>query len=333
MQTADDRDYPKREAMSGTARNFALLGVAGYIAPRHLAAIKDVGGVLTSACDPNDSVGVLDRYFLETRYFREFERFDRHVEKLRRRPPEERIHYVSICSPNYLHDAHIRFALRVGADAICEKPLVINPWNLDPLLELESELGRRIYTVLQLRVHPALLALRERLRATPAKRHEVVLTYVTTRGQWYLNSWKGDLSRSGGIACNIGIHFFDLLLWLFGRAEGYEVHVSDPRRMGGYLELERATVRWFLSIDRNDLPFEATPGGPTTFRSITVDGQEVEFSEGFTDLHTLVYREILAGRGFGVEDARAAIVLTQGLRNATPVGITPRAHTLTSRRR
>lgn len=315
--------------------NFALLGVGGYIAPRHLAAIKDVGGQLLAACDPNDSVGVLDRYFFETRYFREFERFDRHVEKLRRRREEERIHYVSICSPNYLHDAHIRFALRVGAHAICEKPLVINPWNLDPLVELQAETGRRIHTILQLRVHPTLAALRERLRAQPprSERHEVVLTYVTSRGNWYSNSWKGDLPRSGGIASNIGIHFFDLLLWLFGRVEGFEVHLSQAQKMSGYLELERATVRWYLSIDRQDLPFQSEPGGPTTFRSITVDGQELEFSDGFTDLHTLVYREILAGRGFSIDDARPAIALTHGLRNATAVGVTGRSHDLVARRR
>jgi UDP-N-acetyl-2-amino-2-deoxyglucuronate dehydrogenase len=314
--------------------NFALLGVAGYIAPRHLQAIKDVGGSLVCASDPNDSVGILDRYFFETRYFREFERFDRHVEKLRRRRSEERVHYVSVCSPNYLHDAHIRFALRVGAHAICEKPLVINPWNLEPLLELEKELGRRIYTVLQLRVHPTLAALRERLQAAPVGgKREVVLTYVTSRGQWYLNSWKGDQSRSGGIATNIGIHFFDLLLWLFGRVEGFEVHLSQPQKMAGFLELERASVRWFMSIDRHDLPFAATVGGPTTFRSITVDGEELEFSDGFTDLHTRIYREILEGRGFGVEDARAAISLTHGLRNASPVGATPRAHERVSSRR
>src|SRR5688572_14348655 len=294
-----------------TTTNFALLGVGGYIAPRHLQAIKDVGGSLLCASDPNDSVGVLDRYFFETRYFREFERFDRHVEKLRRRKPEERIHYVSICSPNFLHDAHMRFALRVGAHAICEKPLVINPWNLEPLAELEQEQGKRIFTILQLRVHPTLLALREKLLAPGAKggRREVNLTYVTSRGQWYLNSWKGDVSRSGGIAGNIGIHFFDLLLWLFGRVEGFEVHVSQPQQMAGFLELERASVRWFLSIDRHDLPFLAVPGGPTTFRSITVDGEEVEFSDGFADLHTRVYRDILAGNGFGVQEARPAIVL------------------------
>jgi UDP-N-acetyl-2-amino-2-deoxyglucuronate dehydrogenase len=318
-----------------TTTNFALLGVGGYIAPRHLQAIKDVGGSLLCASDPNDSVGVLDRYFFETRYFREFERFDRHVEKLRRRKPEERIHYVSICSPNFLHDAHMRFALRVGAHAICEKPLVINPWNLEPLAELEQEQGKRIFTILQLRVHPTLLALREKLLAPGPKggRREVNLTYVTSRGQWYLNSWKGDVSRSGGIASNIGIHFFDLLLWLFGRVEGFEVHVSQPQKIAGYLELERASVRWYLSIDRQDLPFQAVPGGPTTFRSITVDGEEMEFSEGFTDLHTRVYKQTLEGQGFGIEDARPAIVLTHGLRNATPVGVTGRSHEMLTRRR
>jgi UDP-N-acetyl-2-amino-2-deoxyglucuronate dehydrogenase len=322
--------------MAAPIKNFALLGVGGYIAPRHLQAIKDVGGSLLCASDPNDSVGVLDRYFFETRYFREFERFDRHVEKLRRRKTEERIHYVSICSPNYLHDAHIRFALRVGAHAICEKPMVINPWNLEPLAELEKEQARRIYAILQLRVHPTLVALRERLlaeAATKGGKREVVLTYVTSRGQWYLNSWKGDLSRSGGIASNIGIHFFDLLLWLFGRAEGFEVHASTPQRMAGYLELERATVRWLLSIDRHDLPFQAVPGGPTTFRSITVDGAELEFSDGFGDLHTRLYKEIVEGRGFGIEEARPAIALTHGLRNATPVGVTGRAHERLGERR
>lgn len=308
-------------------QNFAITGVAGYIAPRHLKAIKDTGNSLVAACDPSDSVGVLDRYFFETRFFREFERFDRHIEKLRRRKESERVHHVSICSPNFLHDAHIRFALRVGANAICEKPMVINPWNLDPLVELEREYGKRIYTVLQLRVHPALIALRERLAAEASTRkREVVLTYVTSRGNWYLNSWKGDLSRSGGLANNIGIHFFDLLLWLFGRVEGVEVHVAEPLKVAGYLELERATVRWYLSIDRRDLPFEAVPGGPTTHRSITVDGAEIEFSEGFTELHTTVYREILAGRGFGVEDARPSISLAHAIRTAQPVGRTSRSH-------
>ena len=323
---------------SEQARNFAILGVAGYIAPRHLRAIKETGHQLVAACDPSESVGILDRWFFDTRYFREFERFDRHVEKLRRRGEGERIHYVSICSPNYLHDAHMRFALRIGADAICEKPLVINPWNLEPLVELEREHGRRIHTILQLRVHPVLMALRERLavearEAGPgARKHEVVLSYVTARGPWYGNTWKGDAARSGGISTNIGIHFFDLLLWLFGGVEGFEVHVSDGRRASGFLELARATVRWFLSIDRDDLPQPPAPGGPATFRSITVDGAEVEFSEGFADLHTAVYREILAGRGFGIDDARPSIALAHAIRNSTPVGPTARSHDLAARR-
>lgn len=315
-------------------KNFALIGVAGFVAPRHLKAIRDTENTLVAACDPAESVGVLDRYFFEARYFNEFERFDRHVDKLRRRGEKQRVHYVSICSPNYLHDAHIRFALRVGAHPICEKPLVINPWNLDPLMELEAECKGRISTILQLRVHPALVALKQKLEAAKtAKKHEVVLTYVTTRGSWYLNTWKGDVPRSGGIATNIGIHFFDLLIWLFGRVEGTEVHVADAQRVSGFLELERATVRWYLSIDRHDLPFTAVPGGQTTFRSITVDGTEIEFSEGFGDLHTVAYREILAGRAFGVEDARAAIVLAHSIRNANPVGATARAHEFAQRRR
>ena len=310
--------------------NFAVLGVAGYIAPRHLKAIKDTGNRVVAACDPSDAVGILDRYSFDTRFFREFERFDRHLEKLRRKGEDERVHYLSICSPNYLHDAHIRLALRSGAHAVCEKPLVINPWNLDPLAELEAESGRRVYTVLQLRVHPALVALREELRRAPSRtRRQVVLTYLTVRGNWYLSSWKGDLARSGGLATNIGIHFFDLLIWLFGPVRGFEVHRNEPTRIAGYLELDGAEVRWFLSVDPSDLPFEAVPGGKTTHRSITIDGTEVEFSEGFTDLHSTVYREILAGRGFGIEDARASISLVHDLREAAPVGVTPRAHPLT----
>lgn len=314
-------------------KNFALIGVAGYIAPRHLKAIKDTGNRLLAACDPSDSVGVLDRFFFDARYFREFERFDRFVEKQRRRAEAERIHYVSICSPNYLHDAHVRFALRVGAHAVCEKPLVINPWNLDALAELESEYGRRIWTVLQLRVHPALVALRAKLvAAPPSRKHDVVLTYVTSRGNWYLASWKGDPARSGGLPTNIGIHFFDLLLWLFGRADGIEVNVAEPTRVSGYLALERANVRFFLSVDRHDLPAPPDAGGATTHRSITVDGNEIEFSEGFADLHTAVYRDILDGGGFGVADARASIVLAHAIRNAQPVGRTSRMHPLAARR-
>lgn len=301
-------------------KNFAITGVAGYIAPRHLTAIKETGNRLVAAVDPHDSVGILDRYFFDVAYFREFERFDRHVEKLRRRSEEERIHYVSICSPNYLHDAHIRFALRVGADAVCEKPLVLNPWNCDALAELEAETGRRVYTVLQLRLHPAIQALHAQYAQPSSEKHHVELTYITSRGQWYLHSWKGDVSRSGGLATNIGVHFFDMLLWIFGKVEISQVYLAEPTRTCGYLELERAKVHWFLSVDRRDLPTVGIKPGQTTYRSIRIDGQEVEFSEGFTDLHTRIYEEVLAGRGFGVADAKPSIELVYQLRHATPIG-------------
>jgi UDP-N-acetyl-2-amino-2-deoxyglucuronate dehydrogenase len=298
-------------------KNFAITGVAGYIAPRHLQAIKETGNRLVAAMDPHDAVGILDRYFFDVPYFREFERFDRHIEKLRRGVEEDRIHYVSICSPNYLHDAHIRFALRVGADAICEKPLVLNPWNCDALAELEQEHKKRVHTVLQLRVHPACIALREKMLREPrTRKHEVNLTYLTSRGMWYLYSWKGNEAQSGGLATNIGVHFFDLLMWIFGKVEGCEVDQAEPRRIGGKLELERAKVNWSLSIAREDLPAECREKGQTTFRSITVDGQEVEFSEGFTGLHTKVYEEIMAGRGYGIEAARPAIELVYNIRQA-----------------
>ena len=298
------------------ARNFAITGVGGFVAPRHLQAIRDTGHRLVAAVDPKDAVGILDRFAFDVRFFTEFERFDRHLEKLRRGPAERRVHYLSICSPNYLHDAHIRTALRVGADAICEKPLVINPWNLDALAELEAETGRRVFTVLQLRVHPALQALKRCIDAeSPSVQHDVELTYVTARGLWYFVSWKGSLERSGGLSTNIGIHFFDLLIWLFGRAMHSEVHVRTERRSAGFLELERARVRWFLSAHPEDLPFAAQPGGRTTHRSISLDGQEVEFSDGFADLHTRVYQETLEGHGFGIDDARPSIELAHRIRN------------------
>lgn len=296
-------------------KNFALTGVAGYVAPRHLKAIIDTGNRVVAALDPHDAAGILDRYSFDVRFFTEFERFDRHLEKLRRGSAADRVDYVSICSPNYLHDAHIRLALRIGADAICEKPLVINPWNLDALEELEQETGRRVLTVLQLRLHPSLIALRDTLAAADT-RHAVSLTYITSRGPWYDVSWKGAPERSGGIATNIGIHFFDLLMWLFGRPLESDVHLSERARMAGQLELERATVRWFLSTDSRDLPFVATPGARTTFRSIVVDDREIEFSDGFTDLHTSVYQDLLAGRGFTIADARASIELAYRIRQA-----------------
>ena len=304
-----------------------MTGVAGFVAPRHLKAIKDTGHRLVAAVDPHDAVGVLDKYAFDVRFFTEIERFDRHLEKLRRGPEADRVDYVSVCSPNYLHDAHIRLALRVGAHVICEKPLVINPWNLDALQELERETGRRVNTVLQLRLHPQLIALRQKLMsADAANPHEVCLTYVTARGSWYDVSWKGSEERSGGLVTNIGIHFFDLLIWLFGGVVGCEVHVRDARRLSGYLQLSRARVRWFLSSDIRDLPFTPEPGVKTTFRSITVDGHEIEFSEGFTDLHTRVYEESLAGRGFGIDDSRSSIELSYRIRQTAPALVAEHLH-------
>ena len=299
--------------------NFALTGVAGYIAPRHLAAIRDTGNRLLAAVDPHDSAGVLDSYFRDVAFFTEFERFDRHLEKLRRGPPEDRIRYLSVCSPNHLHDAHIRLALRVGADAICEKPLVLRPWNLDALEAIEEETGQRVFTVLQLRLHASLLALREKLLASAGgEKHEVLLTYVTGRGPWYRYSWKGAAEKSGGVATNIGIHLFDMLLWLFGGVEKSELHLGEGDRCAGYLELERARVSWFLSIRYEDLPFAVVAGGPTTHRSIRVDGDEVEFTKGFTDLHTRVYEETIAGRGFGIAEARPSVELVHRIRTSVP---------------
>lgn len=297
--------------------NFAVIGVGGYIAPRHLRAIRDTSNHLIAAVDPKDSVGILDQFGYDVSFFTEIERFDRHLEKLRRGPEENRIQYISVCSPNYLHDAHCRLAMRVGADVICEKPLVINPWNLDSLAEIEAETGRKVNNVLQLRLHPALLKLRETLQADKSgKQHDVVLTYIASRGIWYHMAWKGQQEKSGGVATNIGIHFFDMLLWLFGAAGDVKLYHSDNKRMSGYIELENARVRWFLSVDVNDLPDSARAEGKTTYRSITVDGEEIEFSGGFTDLHTRVYEETLAGRGFGIEDARPSIELTYRIRTS-----------------
>ena len=307
-----------------SARNFALIGAGGFVAPRHMRAIRDTNNNLIAALDPNDSVGVLDSFSHDIAFFTEFERFDRHAEKLRRGGSKSAIHYVSICSPNYLHDAHIRFALRIHADAICEKPLVLNPWNLDALADLEQETGRRVYNLLQLRVHPALRALRDMVGAAqPVNKYDLELTYITSRGRWYFVSWKGAEHKSGGVATNIGVHFFDLLIWIFGPVERSEVHVRQDRRMAGFLELERARVRWFLSVDRADLPPAATKAGNLTHRSIKVDGDEIEFSEGFTDLHTHVYEDVLAGGGFGIDDARPSIDVVHDLRELSVVSGMP----------
>lgn len=292
--------------------NFALIGAAGYIAPRHMKAIKAVGGDLKVAFDPNDSVGVIDSWFPQASFFTEFERFDRFVDKSRRRG--QRIDYVSICSPNYLHDAHIRFGLRSDADVICEKPLVLNPWNIDGLAEIEKESGRKINTILQLRLHPSIIALKEKIAASN-KRHSVDLTYITSRGRWYHASWKGDTSKSGGVATNIGVHFFDMLAFVFGDLKTQAASLRDDNRAGGMLFYEKADVRWFLSVDSDDLP-EHVKGKKTTFRSITCDGEEIEFSDGFTDLHTRSYEEILAGKGYGLDDVRASIEVVSQFRNA-----------------
>ncbi len=298
-------------------KNFALIGAAGYIAPRHMQAIKATGNRLTAALDPNDSVGIIDSHFPEADFFTEFERFDRHVDKLRRANHSDSIDFVSICSPNYLHDSHIRFALRSGADTICEKPLVLNPWNIDGLQEIEQDTGRNVYTILQLRVHPAIQALREQLRQTPQNsKQDIDLTYITARGQWYLRSWKGDVKKSGGIATNIGVHFFDMLHYVFGELQDNIVHLSTPQKAAGYLEYEHARVRWFLSVDVEDIPASIRATGQRTWRSLTMNGAEIEFSGGFTDLHQKSYEEILAGRGFGLDENRCAIGTVAAIRHA-----------------
>jgi len=294
--------------------NFAIIGAAGYIAPRHMKAIKETGNKLLAVLDPYDGIGIIDSYFPEADYFSEPERFDRHLYKLSK--TDQKIHYVSICSPNYLHDAHIRLALRNKAHAICEKPLVLNPWNLDGLQEIENETGYRVHTILQLRLHPSIIALKQKIDNDFSKKiYDIDLTYITSRGKWYAWSWKGDEKKSGGIATNIGIHFFDMLIWIFGKVQHQEVYLYESNKAAGYIELQKAKVRWFLSIDAADLPSHLPPD-KRTYRSITVDGKEIEFSEGFTDLHTESYRKILEGKGFGIEDARPSLELVYQIRNS-----------------
>jgi UDP-N-acetyl-2-amino-2-deoxyglucuronate dehydrogenase len=312
-------------------KKFGLIGAAGFVAPRHMKAIADTGNELAAALDPNDSVGIIDSYFPEAAFFTEFERFDRHAEKLIRKG--EGLDYVSICSPNYLHDAHIRFALRIGADAICEKPLILNPWNLDALSEIiQKKSGGRVWNILQLRLHPDIMALKEQVKeelaADPDKIYDIDLTYLTSRGRWYFISWKGNVEKSGGIATNIGVHFFDMLTWIFGEVRENTVHIHSRDAAAGFLGLAHARVRWFLSVNPDFLPEDAVKKGQRTFRSILVENREIEFSGGFTDLHTRSYEEILAGRGFGLEEARPSIEIVHYIRNAQPKGAVGEYHPL-----
>lgn len=306
--------------MTDNKKNFALIGVAGYIAERHLRAIKETENNLLATLDKFDCVGKIDSYFPYADFFTEYERFDRHIDKLKRE--NVKLDYVSICSPNYLHDSHIRFALRHGADAICEKPVVLNPWNIDALQEIEKETGRRVNNILQLRLHPAIIELKNKIENGPKdKIYDIDLTYITSRGNWYFISWKGDIHKSGGVATNIGVHFYDMLTWIFGDVEENVVHISEEAKAAGYLKLKRANVRWYLSVDYNDIPEEIKVKEQRTYRSITVNGEEIEFSGGFTDLHTRSYQEILKGNGFGLEETKNSINTVYQIRNSSPVGL------------
>ena len=301
-------------------KDFVLIGAAGFIAPRHLKAIKDTGNRLVAALDKFDSVGVIDSYFPEASFFVEFERFDRHIEKLQR--TGKRIDYLSICSPNYLHDSHIRFGLRHGATVICEKPLVLNPWNVEALGQIEKETGNKVFNILQLRLHNDLKALKKKVsEADPSKIFDIDLSYITSRGNWYYTSWKGDLMKSGGIATNIGIHFFDVLIWIFGAVKQNIIHLHEHDRAAGFLQLERARVRWFLSIDEKTLPDDVRAKGQRTFRSLKIEGDEIEFSDGFKDLHTTSYQNILAGNGFGLSESMQSIDLVHQIRTIKPIGV------------
>lgn len=302
------------------SKKFALIGAAGYIAPRHMKAIKDTENDLVAAFDPNDSVGIMDSYFPNAAFFTEFERFDRHVEKLRR--TGDKLDYVSICSPNYLHDAHMRFGLRSGADVICEKPIVLNPWNIDALQEIERETGHNIYTILQLRLHDSIITLKKKVAASPKdKVYDFDLTYQTSRGNWYYSSWKGDISKSGGIATNIGVHFFDMLGWVFGKVKQNDVHIHTHDRAAGYLEFDRARVRWFLSIEYDTMPEQIRQSGKRTYRSMEVEGEQIEFSDGFTELHTNSYKDILVGGGFKIDASKQAIEIVHDIRTKDPIGL------------
>ena len=309
-------------------KRFALIGAAGFVAPRHMKAIRDTGNRLVVVLDPFDSLGVIDSYFPDADYFTESERFDRHLDKLRRQK-EQKIDYVAICSPNYLHDAHIRLTLRNQADAICEKPLVLNPWNIDALKEVEKETGKRINVILQVRLHPEIIKLKQKiLQSSPNKIYDVNLTYITSRGNWYYRSWKGEAAKSGGVATNIGIHFFDMLIDLFGQVKESIVHYADEKTVAGFMQLERARIKWFLSLDFNLLPNEIKVNGQRTYRSVTIDSEEIEFSGGFTDLHTESYKRIIEGNGFSVDDARPSIQTAYEIRNAKPLGLKGDYHEL-----
>ncbi len=311
--------------MTEKVKNFALIGVAGYIAERHLKAIKDTENNLVATLDKFDCVGKIDSYFPGADFFTEYERFDRHIDKLKRENIS--IDYVSICTPNYLHDSHIRFALRQGADAICEKPVVLNPWNIDALQVIENETGKKVNNILQLRLHPSIIELKKKIENGPKdKVYDIDLTYITSRGNWYFISWKGDVQKSGGVATNIGVHFFDMLTWIFGDVKENIVHISESSKNAGFLKLERANVRWFLSVDYNDIPNEIKEKGQRTYRSITVENEEIEFSGGFADLHTLTYQEILKGNGFGLEETKRSIETVFNIRNAAPVGLKGEYH-------
>lgn len=305
----------------------ALIGAAGYIAPRHMKAMLDTNSKLLAAYDPNDSVGILDSYYPEAAFFTEFERFDRHIDKLRRN--SQALDYVSICSPNYLHDAHIRFGLRNGADVICEKPIVLNPWNIDSLQEIEKETGRCVFTILQLRLHESIIQLKKKVEDSPPdKIFDFDLMYLTSRGSWYYTSWKGNIEKSGGIATNIGVHFFDMLTWVFGKVKRNDVHIHSHDRAAGYLEFDRARVRWFLSIENLTIPEEIRKTGKRTYRTMTIDGEELEFSDGFTELHTESYKQIFRGEGYRVDASRQAIEIVHDIRTKTPLGLVGDYHPL-----
>ena len=295
-------------------KNFVLIGAAGYIAPRHMKAIKETGNNLIAAYDPYDGIGIMDSYFPQASFFTEFERFDRHIEKLKR--GGTKVDYVAICSPNYLHDSHIRYGLRIGADVICEKPLVLNPWNIDALVELEEEYPNKVNTILQLRHHEAILALKDKIdNGSKDKIYDIDLTYITSRGNWYYTSWKGDESKSGGIASNIGVHFFDMLQWIFGHMQDFSVHTKTQDTNAGTLTFQQAKVNWYLSINAENLPKSAKEKGLPTFRTLSIEGEEIEFSKGFTDLHTVSYQKILEGKGYGLSDAKNSIEIVSQIRN------------------